>query len=206
MILEKVITGEFQSNCYILGTEKKNAIVIDPGAEYSKIKTRINRYKLRPIFIINTHAHIDHIGCDNEFGLPVYIHKKDKDFLFSPELNLSNFFSLPFILNCEVKTLEDKERLSLDEVNLEVIHTPGHTPGSICLYLEEEEILFTGDTLFKDGVGRTDFPLADQKQLLNSIREKLLSRFSDRVKILSGHGPASTLEEEKRYNFFLCKI
>lgn len=205
MILEKVTTGEFQSNCYILGTEKKNAIIIDPGAEYSEIKTRINRYKLRPIFIINTHGHIDHIGCNNEFGLPVYIHKKDKELLFSPELNLSKFLSSAFVLDCQVKTLEDKEEISLDEITLEVIHTPGHTPGSICLYLKKREILFTGDTLFKDGIGRTDFPLGDEKQLLDSIKKRLLV-FPESTNILSGHGPDSVLREEKRSNPFLCRI
>jgi glyoxylase-like metal-dependent hydrolase (beta-lactamase superfamily II) len=220
MIIEKIIVGEFQSNCYILGTEKKRAIIIDPGAEYQKIKIQLDKHKLKPTFVINTHGHIDHIGCDNEFCLPVYIHREDKDFLFSPDKNLSNIFSSPFILKCEVRTLEDKEILSLDEISLEVIHTPGHTPGSICLYLvlpslmnqyptcaagQEEDILFTGDTLFKNGIGRTDFPGADQRQLLDSMR-KILLRFSDRTKILPGHGPQSYLGEEKRQNPFLCEI
>lgn len=205
MILEKVATGEFQSNCYILGTEKKNAIIIDPGAEYSKIEARINRYKLKPSFIINTHGHIDHIGCDNEFGLAVYIHKEDKDFLFSSELNLSNFFSSPFILDCQVKTLKDREEIFLDEITLEVIHTPGHTPGSICLYLKRREILFTGDTLFRYGIGRTDLPLGDEKQLLDSIKERLLV-LPENTGILPGHGPNSVLREEKRNNPFLCRI
>lgn len=204
MILEKIVTGEFQSNCYILGTRKRNAIIIDPGAEYPKIKDRIDKYKLKPIFVINTHGHIDHIGCNNEFCLPVYICREDKDLLFLPELNLSNLFSKPFILNCEVRTLEDKEKLFLDEITLEVIHTPGHTPGSICLYLKKD-ILFTGDTLFKEGIGRTDFPKANQRQLIDSIKKRILE-FPDRTKILPGHGPSSTLGEERKQNPYLCGI
>jgi len=205
MILEKIVTGEFQSNCYILGTSKNNAIIIDPGAEYLKIKHQIDRYKLKPIFVINTHAHIDHIGCDNEFCLPVYIHKEDRDLLFSPEMNLSKFFFKPFILNCEVRNLEDKKKLSLDEIVLEVIHTPGHTQGSICLYLKEEDTLFTGDTLFNGGIGRTDLPQGNEKQLLDSIKNKIW-KFPDRTKIFPGHGPNSNLGEEKRINPFLCEI
>lgn len=214
MIIERVTVGEFQANCYILGTESKRAVIIDPGAECIKIKSIINRYKLKPIFVINTHGHIDHIGCDNEFGLVVYIHKEDKNFLFSPHKNLSSIFLSPLILDCETKILEDKEKLSLDEITLEVIHTPGHTPGSICLYLPcssaqeqglEEGILFTGDTLFKDGIGRTDFPQGNQEKLLNSIKTKLLI-LPDRTKIFPGHGQSTTIGEEKRHNFFLCRI
>jgi len=204
MILEKITVGEFQSNCYILGTRKKNAIIIDPGAEYLKIKERVDRYKLKPVFVINTHGHIDHIGCDNEFNLPVFIHKEDRNLLFSPEMNLSKLFFSPFILNCQVRTLEDKEKIFLDEITLEVIHTPGHTRGSICLYLEKD-ILFTGDTLFNAGIGRTDLPTADERQLLNSIKNKIL-KFPDSTKILPGHGPDSRLGEEKRRNPFLCGI
>jgi len=205
MILERVLVGPFQVNCYILAEDSnQEAILIDPGDEEDKIRRRLKKYHLKPALIINTHGHIDHIGCDDKFSVPVYIHKDDYPLLIDPQLNLSSMFSLSYQVKAPIRKVEEKDKINLGNIYLEVIHTPGHTPGGICLLLKkpENKILFTGDTLFFQGIGRTDFFGADQNLLIKSIREKLIS-LSDDIVIYPGHGPTSTLGEEKKNNPFL---
>jgi glyoxylase-like metal-dependent hydrolase (beta-lactamase superfamily II) len=194
-----------QVNCYILASKNNSsAIIIDPGEEENKIKRILEKHKLKPSFIINTHGHIDHIGCDDRFGIPVYIHENDLALLKDPQLNLSTFFMSSYSIESHIKTLKDKEDIELDDMQLEVIHTPGHTPGGICLLMKKpnDKILFSGDTLFCQGIGRTDFPGADEGLLIKSIKEKLLKLDDDTV-VYPGHGPSSTIGEEKRNNPFL---
>ena len=195
--------GELQVNCYILSSEKtKNAILVDPGDDYPKIKAFLEKQKLMPRFILHTHGHFDHIGADNEFGLPVYAHRLDAELLRSPKKNLSDFFSSSFQVSAEIHILEDKETVRLDELSLEVIHTPGHTPGGICL--KSGNVIFTGDTLFAGGIGRTDFPGASEERLIQSIEERLLV-FPDETVIYPGHGLSSTIGRERKRNPFLCR-
>lgn len=205
MILEAICVGTMQVNCYVLASEEgSRAILIDPGDEERKIWRVLNRHRLRPSFIINTHGHIDHIGADDHFGVPVYIHRQDLALLKDPQMNLSHFFSAPYSVKAEIKTLEDKESVILEQVQLEVVHTPGHTPGGICLLMKKPRgrILFTGDSLFSQGIGRTDFPGASQRALIASIKEKLLSLSDDTV-VYPGHGASSTIGKEKKSNPFL---
>lgn len=204
MILETICVGPMLVNCYILaGDCNCPAIIIDPGYECNKIKQILDKHKLKPAFIINTHAHADHIGCDDKFDVPVYIHHKDLALLKDPELNLSSLFMSALSIKSKVKTLEDKEDIILDQIKLEVIHTPGHTPGGICLLMHKptNKILFTGDTLFCQGIGRTDFPGADGNLLMQSVRNRLFKLPDDTV-IYPGHGPSSTIGEEKKSNPF----
>lgn len=204
MILETVCVGEFQVNCYILASKDDSlAIIIDPGNEENKIKKVLNKYKLKPAFIINTHGHIDHIGCDDKFDVSIYAHRDDVALLKSPELNLSSFISQPYIVRSKIKVLEDKENISLGDMQLEVIHLPGHTPGGIGLLMKKpgNKIVFTGDTLFYQGIGRTDFTGADENLLIKSIKDKLL-KLSDDTVIYPGHGPSSTIGHEKKSNPF----
>lgn len=205
MIFETICVGQFQVNCYILASDRDSrAIIIDPGDECDKIKRLLSKYGLMPTFIINTHGHIDHIGCDNEFGVPVYIHSQDLPLLKDPSLNLSSFLILPYSLKSKVKALEDKENIELDGICLEVIHTPGHTPGGICLLMKQPDnkILFSGDTLFSQGIGRTDFPGADETVIIKSIKDKLFKLADDTV-VYPGHGPSSTIGKERKSNPFL---
>jgi glyoxylase-like metal-dependent hydrolase (beta-lactamase superfamily II) len=208
MILETICVSPMQVNCYVLASSTDSrAIIIDPGDEKAKIERVLKKHNLKPEFIINTHGHIDHIGADDQFRIPVYIHKQDLALLQDPKLNLSSFFTSSFILKSNVKLLEDGENIELDQIQLEVIHVPGHTPGGIALLLKKpkDKILFTGDTLFCQGIGRTDFPGADEELLIKSIKNKLL-KLSDDTVIYPGHGPASTIGEEKRNNPFLMSI
>lgn len=205
MILETICVGPMQVNCYILAAKPNSqAIIIDPGDEEDKIKRFLNRHKLKPGLIINTHGHIDHIGCDDKFDVPIYIHRQDLVLLKNPELNLSTFLMSPYSLGSNIRPLEDKEFIELDQIQLEVIHVPGHTPGGIALLIKKpkDKILFTGDALFYQGIGRTDFPGSDEQLLIKSIKERLFNLTDDTV-IYPGHGPSSTIGEEKRSNPFL---
>lgn len=201
MILEKIVVGEMEVNCYLLGSENSKEIaIIDPGDDYQRIKKAIDKLKLIPKFILNTHGHMDHIGADDKFNLPVYIHRLDRECLVNPEKNLSAMFGFAYSVKSEVKSLEDCDIINLADLKLEVMHTPGHTLGSICLKVKD--IVFTGDTLFSGGVGRTDFPGSSQEKLFRSIREKLLV-LDEATSIYPGHGPESTIGNEKKRNPFL---
>jgi glyoxylase-like metal-dependent hydrolase (beta-lactamase superfamily II) len=192
-------------NCYVLAeSEGQAAIIIDPGGDCPKIRQILKKHRLEPAFIINTHGHIDHIGCDNDFNVPVYVHSRDKALLLKPELNLSTFFMPPFGVRAEIKTVDEGDSITLGNLSLDVFHIPGHTPGGIALLLKgiPHGVLFTGDSLFNAGIGRTDFPGGSEQALIRAIKTKLLVFPGDTV-VYPGHGPASTIGAEKDNNPFL---
>lgn len=201
MIIERVTVGPIQANCYILAPgPDREAILIDPGDEERKIRKALREFGLTPCCIINTHGHFDHIGCDDKFSVPVYIHTKDSNMLKDASRNFSNLFSSPVsIEGVEIKQVQDKDLITQAGMVLEVLHTPGHSPGGISLLLKkpDKKVLFTGDTLFFHGVGRTDFSGSDESMLFRSIREKLFS-LPDDITIYPGHGPSSTIGVEKK--------
>ena len=203
MILEKVVVGPIETNCYILASGlNSKAIIIDPGDHCRRIKEVLQKYSLVPAMVINTHGHYDHIGCDGEFGVPVYIHHRDAVYLKEPGANLSLFFAGSFRVEAEIRELEDGQVIEEAGIQLKVLHTPGHTPGGVSLLMEKptNKIVFTGDTLFAEGIGRTDFSGGNQTQLLESIREKLFILADDTV-IYPGHGASSTIGKEKEQNY-----
>lgn len=205
MILESIPVGPMQVNCYILAPGiGKEAMIIDPGADAGKIKAVLERYRLNPALVINTHGHYDHIGCDDKFGVVVYVHLQDKEMLLDAQLNFSAVFSLPYTVKSEIRTLVDKQDIKLDCLELEIIHLPGHTPGGIALLMKKPEagIVFTGDTLFCSGVGRTDLPKGSQAQLEKSIGERLFV-LPSQTKVYPGHGPETTIGKEKKNNPFV---
>ena len=206
MILQSVCVGPYEVNCYILAQDKNSeAIIVDPGDEPDKIRRLLTRYKLKPGLIINTHGHIDHIGANDAFGVYVYIHKDDLNFLNDPHSNLSGFLSAPLRIRSPAHALEDKEEIHLGKIKLQVLHTPGHTPGGICLLLKEPKnnIVFTGDTLFYQSIGRTDFPFASFEQLKKSVEERLFV-LDNQTQVYPGHGQSTTIGQEKASNpFFL---
>lgn len=204
MILETVNVGPMGVNCYVLALkENAKAIIIDPGDQARKINQVLEKYSLKPEFIINTHGHYDHIGADDKFDVPVYIHKNDSQFLKDAKLNLSAFFSVSYNVQSEVRYLEDNEIIKLGEIELKVLHIPGHTPGGVALLMLKpaERIVFTGDTLFCQGIGRSDLEGGNEQLLIKSIKEKLLILADDTV-IYPGHGASSTIGEEKSNNPF----
>lgn len=202
MILKLLTIGELQVNCYILADETtKEVAIIDPGAEPEAIKRCISINKFKPHFIINTHGHADHIGANRFLDLPIYIHELDKAFLTDPDKNLSAAFGVEITSPAPTNLIRDGDEIRIGGVELLAIHTPGHTPGSISLKVDN--MIFTGDAIFCEGIGRTDFPYASEEKLLQSIWNKILTLPNDTI-IYPGHGPASTVGHEKKNNPFLC--
>ena len=201
IVVESVEVGPFFTNCYIVGKECSSAFIIDPGDEEGKIKKLVKKHNFNLLFVVNTHGHIDHIKEDNSFNLPVFIHAKDAPLLKDPDLNLSSFLDSPFKLNddIQVRTLKDKDFIEFNNEKIEVIYTPGHTQGGICIKLGS--FLFSGDTLFCNSIGRTDFKGGNYELLIDSIRNKLFC-LDDNLTVLPGHGPKTTLGQEKRNNPF----
>lgn len=201
--IKRFVVGPMACNCYLVADPAtKDAVIIDPGAATAEIKKDIanNRFNIK--FIINTHGHGDHIAANGVFGAPVCIHRLDKDFLTDADLNLSSAFFARIISPAASRLLEDGDEISLGNLRLKVLHTPGHTPGSISLLLDG--VVFTGDTLFRSSVGRTDFEYGNEGALFKSIAEKLLTLGDDTV-IYPGHGEPSTIREELESNPFLAQ-
>jgi glyoxylase-like metal-dependent hydrolase (beta-lactamase superfamily II) len=207
MFLEKLVVGVLETNCYLIGCKKtKMAAVIDPGGE-EKVDLILdilekNNFSLK--YIINTHGHIDHIDGNNLLKAKtkalLLIHRLDADMLVDANKNLSSFMGKEIYSPSADKLLEEGDEISLGTLNLIVIHTPGHTPGGISLVLNN--IVFTGDTLFAGGIGRTDLPGGSYQDLIKSIIEKLLILGDDKI-IYPGHGPDSTIGEERRTNPYI---
>lgn len=199
-MIKRLVVGAMETNCYIFADlEKKEAALIDPGSNGNGIKREVEKYGLHIKCIINTHGHGDHISSNGKFKVPIYIHRLDVDFLRNAKLNMSAAFGFSIKSPEASRILEDGDIINIGDLELKVIHTPGHTPGSISLL--NDGVIFTGDTLFMGGVGRTDFPYGSKEKLSDSIKEKLFV-LNDKTIIYPGHGPASTIGEEKLHNGF----
>jgi len=203
MILDTLCLGEYQSNCYIYASEaSKKGVVIDPGSEADSIIKRIREMGIGITHIILTHGHPDHTSAVKALqagtGAKIAIHQDDvpilKDRLLHTMLGFRHVDVIPNIL------LSDGETIKTDGVELKVIHTPGHTPGGICL--AGQDVVFTGDTLFYMGIGRTDLPGGNSEKLLCSLHEKLLL-LPDDTRFYPGHARPGTIGEERRSNPFL---
>jgi glyoxylase-like metal-dependent hydrolase (beta-lactamase superfamily II) len=207
MIFETIVVGPLGVNCFILGCEEsKEGIVVDPGAEPDKILAAVNRLGVRISCVINTHGHFDHIGGNRKVleqtGAPLLIHESEVH-LLSRAADTAAMYGLVVDNSPRPdRFLEDGMILSFGQHQLRVLHTPGHTPGGCCLHLADEGMVITGDTLFADGIGRTDFPGGSHKALIEAIRSKLLT-LPDGVRVYPGHGPASTIGHERRYNPYI---
>jgi len=205
LIFEGFGVGPIEANCYIIGCDKtKEGAVVDPGDEGGRILKRLEALGLNCKYIILTHGHADHITALKQVreatGAEVLIHTKDADMLTNPKLNLSMMLGMVLKFEAAERLLEEGDKIQVGEITIEVIHTPGHTLGGISLKVGN--LLITGDTLFAGSVGRSDFPGGNHNTLINSIKTKLLV-FPDDTKVYSGHGPATTIGYEKRYNPFL---
>lgn len=197
--------GELQSNCIVVVNEQtKQAVIVDPGAEAGKIMKFIAQHELKVEAILLTHGHADHIDAldkvREQTQAKVYIHHDDAQMLTDANKNLSVFISGPRVFKPAEEMLDDGQSLSLAGLDFYVLHTPGHTPGGCCFMIGEHVI--TGDTIFRESIGRTDFPGGSHKQLLNSIREQLLG-LPETTKLYPGHGPATDVAYEKKHNPFL---
>jgi glyoxylase-like metal-dependent hydrolase (beta-lactamase superfamily II) len=209
MIHEILPVGMLQCNCSILGDETtREAIVVDPGDDIEEIQAILKRHRLRVKYIVITHAHIDHIGGAKKLkdltGAPLYLNEQDVD-LYRILGEQAAFLGTPPPPTTNVDVfLREGEEVSCGEIRASVIHTPGHTPGSVCLLIPDTEAskLIAGDTLFRESVGRTDLWGGSSRKLMLSLKEKLLP-LEDSIVVVPGHGPLTTIGHEREYNPFL---
>lgn len=206
MKIEKFVLGSMGTNCYLLiNEESKELVMVDPATCPDYLVSHIKSNGYTPKAILLTHAHFDHVmgidGFVKEFEIPVYLHEEEKKILGDPQLNLSGVFGVSYSYS-KVECLVDEQILELAGFQFKVIHTPGHTAGGCCYYEEAEGVLFSGDTLFYQNVGRTDFPTGSMSTLVRSIKEKLFC-LPDDVMVYPGHDDVTCIADEKVYNPFV---
>lgn len=209
MKIYHLILGDYQTNCYCVTSNESagDCLVVDTGLSPQPLIDHLQKSELDPVAVVYTHGHLDHtFGVkalrENWPDIKVAIHKNDADMLTDADKNLSAAMGTPLEFSAADIILNDGDEVEFAGVKLKVIHTPGHTPGGICLYSENENLVFAGDTLFADSVGRTDVPGGDSDLLITSIKTKLLV-LPDETKVLPGHGPTTTIGQEKKFNPFI---
>jgi hydroxyacylglutathione hydrolase len=207
MILESFPVGPLRCNCTILGDEVTHeAVIVDPGDNIPEILSRLQKHGLTLRQIVITHAHIDHVGgavqLKKATGAPVFLNQQDLGLLGAMEIQAGWLgIPTPEVASPDASA-DDGLTVGLATLPAEVIHTPGHTPGSICLLFAQQNLLLAGDTLFAGSIGRTDLPGGDGRQILRSLRDRLMV-LPDTTRVLPGHGPDTTIGEEKQSNPFL---
>jgi hydroxyacylglutathione hydrolase len=205
MIFETVVVGPLQVNCYIIGCEDTlKGVVIDPGDNADKIISVFSRHGLKIIHVLNTHGHFDHIGANRAIleatGADFMIHEADVPMLSMGDATAAQYGLRAVNSPSPDRCFADGATIPVGNLELKVLHTPGHTPGGCCFLVNG--ILISGDTLFADSVGRTDFPGGSSETLINSIRDKLLV-LADDIVVYPGHGPATSIGRERAHNPYL---
>lgn len=209
MEIDRFVLGDFETNsfCVRQNAETKDCIVIDTGLSPQPLMEHLKANGYKPAAAIFTHGHVDHTaGIDllrsNFPEIKIVIHKLDAEMLTDPTKNLSLMAGASMSTEPADIVIGDERSIEYADLTFEIIHTPGHTPGGICLYCKEENIAFVGDTIFAGSIGRTDFPGGNFDQLIAGIKEKLLI-LPDNTKLFCGHGPGTTIANEKKFNPFL---
>lgn len=207
MLLNTVVVTEFMTNCYIVGDDStREAVVIDPGGEAEKILREVEKMGVTVTAVVNTHAHVDHIGAlkdvKDALGVSVMLHPGELPVLKSAS-RMARLFGVTIDDPPEPdRLLKEGDEIAVGGMSLKVLETPGHSPGGISLVTSDGKVCFAGDSLFAGSIGRTDLPGGDYKTLIESIKSKLIP-LGDDVKVFTGHGPATTIGTERRYNPFL---
>jgi hydroxyacylglutathione hydrolase len=207
MIHEILVVGPLQCNCSILGDEASHeAIVVDPGDDISRIISTLQKHNLTVKQIIVTHAHIDHIAGAHRLkqltGAPILYNQNDLPLVKMMDVQ-AGWLGIPTPeVHAPDSSLEHSQTIAITGLTGQILHTPGHTQGSVCLYLPKQALLLAGDTLFAGSVGRTDLPGGNTRQLINSIHDRLLT-LPDEVTVIPGHGPRTNIGTEREINPFL---
>ena len=209
MIIDALIIGDFETNCYCL-RENENShdcVIIDTGLDETELIDFLEEKQLNPVALVLTHGHIDHIAGVNAMRekfpeIKIYIHELDAQLLSDCKSNLSFMAGSKFTTKPADFLIEDGHIIEQAGISLQVLHTPGHTLGGISMYCPEEGVVFSGDALFADSIGRTDFPGGSMSQLVKAIKQKLLT-LPGQTKVYPGHGPSTTIAREKTYNQYL---
>jgi hydroxyacylglutathione hydrolase len=207
MIVKMLVVGPFASNCYIVGSSpSKEGMIIDPGAEAETILRTVLQMELSISLIVITHAHMDHVGSlrsvQEKTHAKFALHEAEKGLLLTSPMRMLTSLGLTPVKSPPKpdRLLKDGDRINVGDLHFEVLHTPGHSSGGICLL--GHGVVFSGDTLFNFGIGRTDFPGCSHERLMKSIREKLMV-LPDETIVYPGHGPTTTIGDERRGNPFL---
>lgn len=205
MNIKSMSLGELGTNCYIL-YNKNEALIFDPGGDHEKVVSFLEQNNLRPMAILLTHAHFDHIGAVDplrrHYNINVYLHESEANWLEEPRLNRSLAFTREEVITDKPEHLLQPGKLSIGSFAFEVIHTPGHSPGSVTFIFSDEGFIISGDVLFQQGVGRTDLPGGNMGVLVNSIRNGLYE-LDDKTIVYPGHGQPTKIGYEKLNNPFV---
>lgn len=202
--IETMTVGMAQSNCYIVHNETE-AIIVDPGGEQARIEQTIERLDIKPIAILLTHTHYDHIGAlegiRDTYNVPVYVAAEENNWLMDPMKNLSGYVGESITTRPAEEELLIGDEMTIGDFTFKVLPTPGHSPGGVSFVFMDGDFVITGDALFGGSIGRTDFPGSNHEQLLTSIREQLFT-LPEHYTIYPGHMGRSTIGHEKNYNPF----
>ncbi len=204
--IEQYVVGPVQTNCFfIINEESREMLVVDPGASADRLTEKIENAGYKPAAILLTHGHFDHAGGAEElarhFNIRIYAHEAEREVLESAEKNASWMLGKEQTFHADV-FLQDEQELTLAGFHIRVLYTPGHTIGGCCYYFGYEDVLFSGDTLFQESVGRTDLPTGSMSQIIHSVKEKLMA-LPDTTVVYPGHGETTSIEAERMYNPYL---
>ena len=202
MRIETLVLGEIETNCYLVFDEASGAgFVIDPAADAARIVAAIQKYAVKPEAVLLTHGHFDHMMAAGElrerYGIPVYAGEKETGLLADARANLSGLWAEPYTLKADI-LIRNRQVLTIAGKEILALHTPGHTQGGMSYYLEDEHVLFSGDTLFRESYGRTDFPGGSFAQIKESVQTLL--KLPDDTVVYPGHGEETDIAHEKAYN------
>ena len=208
MNIETIPVGPFAVNCNIIWGNEKKAIVIDPGFDYNEITEVLEKNGLEVAVYIMTHGHADHIHdlCFmlEKYPAPVMMHEADIDWAFGPTNTIAPYYGVPGKPSTIERVIKSNAVYTDAGLTYQVICTPGHSPGGMCIYFEKQNVLFAGDTLFRESVGRTDLPGGDARILTESLKKLVI--LPEETEVYCGHGPNTTIGYEKDHNFFMQRM